>query len=505
MGIRTNQAIKGTLTSLFQYGLQILWQILLSPIILKMAGKETLGAYSMVMQIVGYRIIMDFGLSVAVNRSMAFYSGKEDPDAFNKAFRAGRMFLVLSNVLAGGLLIAASFGMTELFSFTTTLSDDVRSSLLLFGVWTLIRGLFLIYESALIARQNMASANMVAIVGNTIRIFLSLGLVFHGWGLKGLIVSTVIAEAAGVLLNRAIYLRSYPSPGVRSEMFGGPIFKEMSSLGIQYWFVNLAYMFFYGNDSLIVGYLFGAGAAGVYYTTKLPAFFVFQLVFRLSDNSGSAISELFATDNKSRLREIYLKLLRYSLLAGLPLAVGIIAFNKSIISLWVGPGQYAGDLMSVGLAFFAVTQIIGHLNAAFMVASGDLARWPALAVGMGAVGLGLALLLGKLLGVQGILIGIALADFPVFCYVVVKTLEVLGLNFKAVIKESAQNAIFISALLALLGIMARILRLESVLAGVIGVPIVFVISWAALTYLKGLVQSEKAAISSFLRHKFVVN
>ncbi len=501
MGTRTNQAIKGTLTSLLQYALQILWQVLLSPIILKMAGKETLGAYSMVMQIVGYRIIMDFGLSVAVNRSMAFYSGKDSPDALNKAFRAGRMFLVVSNVLAGSLLIAASFGMTELFSFTTALSGDVKSSLLLFGVWTLIRGPFCIYESALIARQNMSSANIVAIIGNTVRILLSLFLVFNGWGLKGLIVSTVIAEAAGAILNRAIYLRSYPSPGGLLEMPGGPIFKEMSALGIQYWFVNLAYMFFYGNDSLIAGYLFGAAAAGVYYTTKLPSFFVFQLVFRLSDNSGSAISELFAKDNQTRLREIYLKLLRYSLLAGFPLAVGIIAFNKSIVSLWVGPAQYAGDLMSVGLAFFAVTQIISHLNAAFMVASGNLARWPGLAVVMGAVGLGLALLLGKIFGIQGVLIGIAAADFPVFCYLFTKTLALLKVSPQLVFVESVRSPFYIALLLSFLGVIPRLFRLDALFAVVIGVPVVFIVAWFILLFRIGLHHSEKTEIKALLIRK----
>lgn len=504
MGIRSNQAIKGTLTSLLQYSLQILWQILLAPVILKLAGQETLGAYSIVMQIVGYRIIMDFGLSVAVNRSMAFYSGKDSPESFDKAFRAGRIFLVLSNVLAGTMLIAASFGISEFFGLTAALSGDAKASLLLFGAWTILRGPFAIYESALIARQHMASANIVAIIGNAVRILLSLALVFSGWGLTGLIVSTVIAEAATVLLNRAIYLRAYPSPRVNLEIPKGPIFKEMSALGIQYWFVNLAYMFFYGNDSLIAGYLFGAAAAGVYYTTKIPAFFAFQLVFRLSDNSGSAISELFARDNRTRLREIYLKLLRYSLLAGFPLAVGIIAFNKSIVSLWVGPGQYAGDLMSLGLAVFAVTQIVSHLNAAFMVASGDLARWPALAVGMGCAGLGLSLLFGKWLGISGVLLGIVLADLPVFLYLLHKTLGLLKINFREVMAQSGREPLLISIWLAVIGGFARFWQLDSVPTGVIGVPFIFIMVWALLSYGIGLQQSEKSAIQGLIRSKLCI-
>lgn len=444
---------------------------------------------------------MDFGLSVAVNRSMAFYSGKESPELFNNAFKAGRLFLTLSNALAGSFLIAAAFLLPKFFTFSAALNQDVKASLLLFGIWTFLRGPLSVYSSALVARQKMASANIVAILTNAVRIFLSLALVSKGWGLTGLIVSAVVAEAAGDLINRAVYLRAYKFPGKSFGMPGGEIFKEMSTLGMQYWLVNLAYMFFYGNDSLIVGYLFGAAAAAVYFTTKLPSFFVFQLVFRLSDNSGPAISELFATGNLARLRGIYFKLLRYSLLAALPLAVGIISFNKSIVSLWVGPGQYAGELMSVGLAFFAVTQIVTHLNAAFIVAFGNLDRWPALALGMAVVGLGLSVLLGKVFGIQGVFIGIVLADFPVFYYLSRKTIHLLEINVRDVLMESVRSPFYVSMLLTLLGILSKFFNFNSFLLGIIGAPVVFVILWAILLYRIGLQSSEKIEIYALFKGK----
>lgn len=501
MGVRTLQAIKGTATSLLQYSLQILWQILLSPLILKMAGQETLGAYSMVMQVVGCRIILDFGLSVSVNRSMAFYSGKHSPELFDNAFKAGRMFLAISNALAGSVLIGAAFLLPKLFSLSTDIGFDFKASLLLFGCWTLIRGPIIIYQSALVARQNMASANVVAIVGNATRIFLSLALVSAGFGLTGLIFSAVVAEVFGDLLNRAIYLREYKHPGKWGVSASGEIFKEITSLGVQYWLVNLAFLYFYSNDSLIVGYLFGAAAASVYFTTKLPAFFAFQLAFKLSDNSASAISELLASGNIQRLRVIYLKLLRYSLLVGVPLAIGILCFNKSIISLWVGPAQYAGEYMSAGLALFAVTQILTHLNAAFMVASGNLCKWPLLAAGMAGVGFLLSILLGKNFGPQGVFIGIVLADIPLFYYLFRSATLLLGVNLREVVTEGLGAIYGVVVPLVFVGMLAKFFFLDSLLLRAIVIPGLFVVSWVILAYTVGLRSSEKHAVCELFKWK----
>ncbi len=60
----TSRAIKGAVTSFLQYGLQIVLQIALAPLVLRAAGQETLGAYVSLMQAIGYLALVDFGFTV---------------------------------------------------------------------------------------------------------------------------------------------------------------------------------------------------------------------------------------------------------------------------------------------------------------------------------------------------------------------------------------------------------------------------------------------------------
>ena len=62
---RSSRAAKGFLTSVFQYTSQVLIQILLAPIVLKVAGRETLGAYAAIMQTLGFLMLVDIARHAA--------------------------------------------------------------------------------------------------------------------------------------------------------------------------------------------------------------------------------------------------------------------------------------------------------------------------------------------------------------------------------------------------------------------------------------------------------
>ena len=87
MTTRTKKAIKGTVTSLVQFGVLVVLQTVLTPVVLKIAGQEVLGAYSIVMQIIGYGLILDFGLGVALSRYLSQSFGYNDKGTkFTKIF-----------------------------------------------------------------------------------------------------------------------------------------------------------------------------------------------------------------------------------------------------------------------------------------------------------------------------------------------------------------------------------------------------------------------------------
>src|SRR6185312_2209500 len=64
---RSERAAKGFAAALLQYACQILVQILLAPVVLLMAGRETLGAYAAIMQALGMLALVDIAGSCRWN------------------------------------------------------------------------------------------------------------------------------------------------------------------------------------------------------------------------------------------------------------------------------------------------------------------------------------------------------------------------------------------------------------------------------------------------------
>lgn len=503
MSTRTSRATNGVLTSFLQYGLQVILQATLAPLVLRVAGQETLGAYSILLQVVGYVALLDFGFGVSLSRFLSQAFGLHDRGVhFAKVFGTARVFFFCSNTAFAVLIGVLGFYLGDLFPMTPHLISQARIALSLIAIWAILRTPISLYANGLIATQNLAVANVIAIVGNAVRLILSLGLVYMGADLVGLILANIISEALTYGLQFIYFRKLYPDQRFPWKIFDISLLKEMMGFGIQYFGVNLACRLFYNTDNLVVGYLYGAAAASVYYVTQMPAFLSFQLIWKISDNAAPAVNELYAQGNRSNFRAAYLRIMRYSLLFTIPLAVGIVGFNKVFVVLWVGISQYAGDIMSVSLAIFVVSQVVNHINAMLVVASGEMRWWAGISVLSGFLNLFLSVWLGKMFGMQWVMVASALADIPLTIYLFRRGLDVGNITGSELWTEAIR-----APLIASIPVMffALLFRLSSMAPSVVTVGYVllgFAICWGIGGIKVGLNSSERESVLAYVRTRF---
>jgi O-antigen/teichoic acid export membrane protein len=499
MNTRTNKAVKGIVTSLMQLGVLIILQILLAPVILKIAGQEVLGAYVIVMQIIGYGLILDFGLSVALSRFLSQSFSDIDKDLkFIKIFNLGRYFILATNLLISIFILILALNLNYLITSSHSVLDDARTSLYFLSVWTFIRTPLILYGYGLQASQNMAITNIISLISSVIRLILSLFMVFMEFGLLGLVGANIAAEFIGLLLQKIYFNKLYPKLFLHWHRPDMPMLRELFAFGLTYWGVNIAIVLSVGSDSIIVGHLYGTAAASIFYTSKIPSFLVIQAIYKISDNAGPAINELFAQGNIEAVKSAYLRILRYSLLLTIPLAIGIIGFNKGIITAWVGVSQYAGSLMSLGLASFALTQVINHINAMITLAVGNMRSWMAISVATGLMTIMLGYVLGKFLGMQWVMLAIALMDIPALVFLIRRAFNGLNLSYARAWREAIMPVVLAS--LPLLGWVGFVLATDqaSDLVGLIACISIFAILWLLGLYTLGISQCERISIKNKL-------
>jgi len=414
---RSSRAAKGAITSTLQYGLQTLSQVIIAPLVLRFAGQETLGAYAIVMQVVAYLSFTDLGFSFALGRYLAQAFGYDDHGRqFYKVMTTGRTFLVGTGIARGVLVFLFSLWADKAFSLSAEVSSQVRIGLQILAVWDIIRTPWLIFWNGLNATQRLAAANLSGIAGNVTRLFLTIWLVMNGAGIVGLILGNVFSDAVALILQVLHYRRLYPQllPG-----WGIPdraLVKEMLGFGAQGVLIGISWRLIASTDNVVVGYLYGAAAASVYYSTQMPSTIGYLIVNQIPDNATPALNELYARGDWPALRRIFIQLHRYTLLVSSLLFMGIVVLNRRLIEAWVGPGQYAGDVMTVALAIFTLFITISKVNDVYIYVSGKIKTLTKLIMIEGVVNLTLSLILGRIFGLQGVMVATVIASLITATY-----------------------------------------------------------------------------------------
>jgi len=427
---RTERAVKGTLVSFLQYGTQMLLQLFLAPLVLRMAGQESLGAYALLMQVVGYLAMTDLGFSVTLNRYLAQAHGHDDAGKrFRDVLSTARTFLFGSNLLFAVLTLILSLKVDVLFSLSPQVAAQARQGLTLMALWALVRTPWTVYGIGLNATQNLAAANFIGIIGNAARLIFSLGLVYAGGGLAGLILANVLAEVLSTALSALKFRTLYP---LHRPVWGLPdtaLFREMLRFSGQAMLINIAWRLVYYTDNIVIGSIYGAVAASIYYSTQMPATIGFTILNRVSDNVAPAINELYARGEAAKLRENFLRLHRLNMLLVLPLVSGLLLLNGRLIALWVGSGQYAGELMTAALAAFAFLITVSHVCNTFVFASGKIRVYSFVTVLEGVSNLGLSILLGKYLGLAGVMWASVITHLPTTAYLMIVAMRSMKISF----------------------------------------------------------------------------
>ena len=498
---RSKRAFYGLFTSFLGFGVQMALQVVIVPYVIKIAGKDTLGAYSIIMQIIGYGLLLDLGFSASLGRFLSHSFAFDDNGIrFNNTFNIGRTFLLVINFLIGIIICTTSFFIGDLITAESYTIHEMEISMILLGVWTILKTPFALYSVALNASQNMSIVNIVTIFSGLSRFLLSILLVYIGMGLTGMVIAFIISEVISLFVNRYFFLKNFKHHKAKWAISDKKLFKEIFDFGIKYWGVNLAVVIYYSSDSIIVGHLFGAAAASIYYVTKTPSYFAYQLIFKLSDNIGPAANELFAKSEYEAIKSMYIKLLKYSLILVLPLALGIIGFNKFVISIWTSEEQYGGDLMTYAIACYVIIEVINHINAMVLVVSGKMNGWAKNSVVQGALGIALAFVFGKLMGLPGIMLGLVVSSFPMFIFLIHKTLPIVNLNLIVIFKKTLMPIIIsiipliFFVILIKIGAFSFINEFNSVYQ-----IIIFLLIWVFCTYFISVDKQDKVWFYTLFR------
>jgi O-antigen/teichoic acid export membrane protein len=501
---RTARAVSGTATGVASWLLQIAMAAVLAPVVLRYAGQETLGTYAVLMQVIGYLALLDLGIGFGMSRYLPQALGVDDGGRrFREVFSSGRVFQIATNFLSAAIIAVVAVFVGRWFKLSPDTAAQARIALGVLAFWTFARSPISITPSALLAVQDMSFPNIASVITNAVRFGVTIGALMLHYGLVGITVANVLADALQTAACAWRFQRLFPHLRPEWAWPDKSLLRELISFGSQMTLVNLAVRLCLFTDNLVVGSLFGAMTVSVYYSTQLIGNQLWLIVARLPDYAAPAINQLYAHGESRRLGDIMLRLHRYNLLIILPAAVGLLAFNGTTVRLWLGPGQFAGMLLTASLAGFMVLLCVGHVAFIFVTTAGKIRGTSALAVGEGLANLGLSIWLGRRLGAQGVMLATLLANFPTTAYMLwisVREFQVRwrDMVFHSLLPGSAPVVVSGAALFAIIRVVPPVGW-----ASLVGDSIAFCTVHAAAVFLLGLSAADRRATHAVLTARIV--
>ena len=410
---RSSRAAKGFVTSIFQYAAQILLQALLAPVVLRIAGRETLGAYAAIMQVLGFIALVDIVGSWSLERFLGQAMGLDDGgERFRTVLTTARTVFLFCNAAFAVLVFIFSLFIGRLFHLSPEVAYQARMALYVIAAWAIIRTPLAAYLNASIATQDLAAVNLIGTGLGVGRAVASLGFVLRGGGLFGLMLAGTAVEACGYFLFRVRFKKMNPNLMPGWGFRDKALLKEMLGFGSHAVFVNIGNMLVYSSGNAIAGMTGGAAAASSFYTTQMPTMTSYNMMRRFSDSATPAVNELWGRRDVESVRKALLRITRLLMTLTLPLAVGVLLFNRDLVTTWVGPRQYAGFLLTASLAMFCVIASVQRVAIDYSFTFGWMRLLTITSLLQGLANFGLAFFFAKLFGLGGITLALTIVIVP---------------------------------------------------------------------------------------------
>ncbi len=499
---RSARAANGFLTSVLQFITQILLQALLAPVVLRVAGREALGAYAAIMQTLGFLALVDVAHSWSLERFLGQSMSLPDGGVrFRHVFTTARTLLLISNAIFAMLTVIFSLLISRLFHLSPGIAVQARHALYVIAVWAVVRTPLAAYGNASIATQDIAAINLIGTFLGASRAVASLLFVLGGGGLFGLMLAGTVVEACGECLLRMRFKKRHPNLMPGWGVPDKPLLREMLGFGGHAMFLNVGNMLVFSSGNTLAGMTSGAAVASSFYTSQMPTMTAYNMILRLSDSATPAINELWGIRELERLKMALLRLTRFLLLLALPLATGVLLFNRDLVVCWVGPQQYAGRLLTVTLAIFCVVIAIQRVAIVYSFVLGWMRLLTITAFTQGLANFGLAFYLGRRLGLGGITLALVIVVLPqcvILWHRLAKFFEIHVLTFLA--RCFLRSVIPLAGATALgLLVHARVTIKPRHLTGIMAEALVFTVVYAVLAYWLSLPSQDRQDVDRYLR------
>jgi len=454
---------------------------LLTPFILHRLGPVSYGLWALVGSVVAYGSLLDFGIAGAVVKYVAEYHAKGEI-AHARSLVATALCLYSA---LGLIVVALSAAIAPAFPYLFNVPPNERVTatwlVVLMGLGIGVSTPAATMIAVLKGLQRFDLANLIGVTGTLISAAATVAVLLLGGGVLGIAAVGIFVMLA--VQAPSIWLIKRIAPELQFGWRGASrrMVRPVLSFGSSLFVMNMAGHLQTKTDEIVIAAFLPLSTVTPYAIARrlgeVPQILTDQFMKVLLPLA----SELHATDDRARMRSLYITSTRLTLAIFLPVGCMLVVLAQSILTVWVGA------------AYASYAHLVVILTLASCI---DASQWPAGAVlqgmarhrplavmwvGAALANLALSIVLVQNFGLTGVALG-TLFPTTVVCLglVLPYSMRVIGVNATEALKE-----IFLPALLPAVPMMIILYILQLLVEPLSLLSIMVVASVGVLVYTIG--------------------
>ena len=377
----------------------------LSPIVVNSLGTTSYGVWSLLVTVVGYLGLLDFGVRGAVTRYIAHHHAAADHESSSLIATAAIVLFGAMGVLAILISCGLSWLAPVAFHIPAELLPEAQTVLVLGGFTIASTLLGAVFGGVVTGLERFDISAGVEILLTTVRSAAVLAALKLGYGLVAL---AWIHLAGAILYGLAMWLivrRILPGLRFRFREKLAPHVRTILSFSAYLSALHMLGVVIYYTDALVIATMLPIGAVGIYVIAGNLTTYARQVSSALSKMFTPRISAMYSAGSDQIVSTV-LSASRAATLVILPIAITFLLRGKSFIGLWMGPeyGTPSGEVLQV-LALVVWCGSARAVAGAAVIGVNMHRRLVPLAAFEALCNIALSLALARPLGVVGVAIG----------------------------------------------------------------------------------------------------
>jgi len=396
----TKKVFLNALASFLDYGARVGVVLVTTPIVIHMLGASLFGVWQMLTRMGEHLAPSDGRASDALRWIIA--EKQADSEAHAKRRALASALIVWTRFLPFFLLLGAA--LAWLSPRITNVAPEhytvVRLAMGLVVVSTMFSTLKT-FSGGVLFGQNLAHKNMGVMAGTTLLGGVLIVIAIHmGWGLPGLAMATAISMALGAIVSYRVAKRHVPWYGLEK-----PAPDEVKrTLRLSGWFVAWTFVenALIGADIMVLGYVASSGLVARYVVTAYGFQTITMVILTSIAAAMPGLGSVLSRGEVEKARLLRDETITYTWLLGMIVGATILLCNPSFVRLWVGPGQYAGDLENLMIVVVTLQLVLIRVDATIINLALDMRKKVFLGAGAAIFSIALSILLIPNFGIAGL-------------------------------------------------------------------------------------------------------